>query len=77
MFCGISQGKRLAWEGPGAALEGLGIFLWSPPLNSQFLLGSEKDKGNFSYNIPDSTRPLPLDLPGIVPAPGGTRAELG
>lgn len=53
MFCGISHGKRLAWEGPGAAPKDLGIFPWIPALSFLFLPGSEKGKGNFSYNIPD------------------------
>lgn len=69
MFCGISHWKRLAWEGPGAALKELGIFLWIPALNSLFLLGSEKDKGIFSYNTPDPARPPCWSFPdtGIAP----------
>lgn len=82
MFCGISHWKRLAWEGPGAALKELGIFLWIPALNSLFLLGSEKDNRIFSYNTPDPARPpcwsfpdtgIALDCPCSGRDQGGAR----
>lgn len=79
MFCRISHGKRLAWEGPWAALKELGTFLGIPALNSLFLLGSEKDKGIFSYNIPDPARPPCWSFPdtGIAPDCPCSRRDQG